>query len=50
MDLTVEFIFGFSIGLEVIYVEEDDQEEMGATHVFALSLGLIRFLGFVDRR
>lgn len=45
MNITVELIYGFDIGFQIFPIEEEDQDELQATTVIFLNLGIV-CLGF----
>lgn len=46
MSLTIGLITGFSFGFEVIFVDEEDKEDMQCSYMIAVDVGIFRFVGY----
>ena len=46
MEIQINFIWGFSVGFEVVFVDPQDYKEFGAERILGIDLGIIRVTFF----
>ena len=46
MSLTIGLITGLSFGFEVVFVEEEDKEDMGCNFMVCVDLAVFRFVAY----
>lgn len=46
MSLTIGLITGFSLGIEVIFVDEEDKKDMGCSFMIAVDIGIFRVISY----
>ena len=46
MSFTIGLITGFGLGIEVIFVEEEDKEDMGCNYMICMDVGIFRIVSY----